>query len=60
MTATVIDGKASAAKLREKIAAYTAELKAKHGIQPGDSQPGPGQHVRHPGRIPRPIGQLNV
>ncbi|MFO1247174.1 MAG: bifunctional methylenetetrahydrofolate dehydrogenase/methenyltetrahydrofolate cyclohydrolase FolD [Alphaproteobacteria bacterium] len=35
MTATVIDGKASAAKLREKIAAYTAELKAKHGIQPG-------------------------
>ncbi len=35
MTATVIDGKASAAKLREKIAAFTAELKSKHGIQPG-------------------------
>jgi len=35
MTATVIDGKASAAKLREKIAAFTAELKARHGIQPG-------------------------
>src|SRR6201996_1157596 len=35
MAATVIDGKASAAKLREKIAAYTAELKSKHGIQPG-------------------------
>ena len=35
MTATVIDGKASAAKLREKIAAYTAELKAEHGLQPG-------------------------
>ena len=35
MTATVIDGKASAAKLREKIAAYTAELKAKHNLQPG-------------------------
>jgi methylenetetrahydrofolate dehydrogenase (NADP+)/methenyltetrahydrofolate cyclohydrolase len=35
MTATVIDGKASAAKLRDKIAAYTAELIAKHGLQPG-------------------------
>jgi len=33
--ATVIDGKASAARLREKIAAYTAELKAKHGLVPG-------------------------
>ncbi|HWX89299.1 MAG TPA: bifunctional methylenetetrahydrofolate dehydrogenase/methenyltetrahydrofolate cyclohydrolase FolD [Rhizomicrobium sp.] len=35
MTAMVIDGKASAARLREKIAAYTAELIAKHGLQPG-------------------------
>ena len=35
MTATVIDGKASAARLREKIAAYTAELNAKHGLVPG-------------------------
>jgi methylenetetrahydrofolate dehydrogenase (NADP+)/methenyltetrahydrofolate cyclohydrolase len=35
MAGTVIDGKASAAKLREKIAAYTAELKSKHGLQPG-------------------------
>src|ERR1700748_505063 len=35
MTATIIDGKASAAKLREKIAAYAAELKSKHGLQPG-------------------------
>src|SRR5450432_3262119 len=35
MPATVIDGKASAAKLREKIAAHTAELKARHGLQPG-------------------------
>lgn len=35
MTATIIDGKASAAKLREKIAAYTAELKSQHGLQPG-------------------------
>jgi methylenetetrahydrofolate dehydrogenase (NADP+)/methenyltetrahydrofolate cyclohydrolase len=35
MAGTVIDGKASAARLREKIAAYTAELIAKHGLQPG-------------------------
>jgi methylenetetrahydrofolate dehydrogenase (NADP+) / methenyltetrahydrofolate cyclohydrolase len=35
MVATVIDGKASAAKLREKITAFTTELKSKHGIQPG-------------------------
>ena len=35
MTGTIIDGKASAAKLREKIAAYTQELKSRHGLQPG-------------------------
>jgi methylenetetrahydrofolate dehydrogenase (NADP+)/methenyltetrahydrofolate cyclohydrolase len=35
MAARVIDGKASAAKLREKIAAFTADLTSRHGIQPG-------------------------
>jgi methylenetetrahydrofolate dehydrogenase (NADP+)/methenyltetrahydrofolate cyclohydrolase len=35
MTGTIIDGKASAAKLREKLAAYTADLKSRHGVQPG-------------------------
>ena len=35
MTGTVIDGKASAARLRDKIAGYTADLKAKHNLQPG-------------------------
>jgi methylenetetrahydrofolate dehydrogenase (NADP+) / methenyltetrahydrofolate cyclohydrolase len=35
MTATVIDGKASAAKLREKIAAFAATLKDQHGVVPG-------------------------
>jgi len=35
MSATIIDGKASAAKLREKIAAATAALKSRHGLQPG-------------------------
>ncbi len=35
MTATVIDGKASAARLREAIAAQTARLKSDHGLVPG-------------------------
>ncbi|MCP5411839.1 MAG: bifunctional methylenetetrahydrofolate dehydrogenase/methenyltetrahydrofolate cyclohydrolase FolD [Alphaproteobacteria bacterium] len=35
MTGTLIDGKASAARLREKIAATTADLKAAHGLVPG-------------------------
>ena len=33
--ATVIDGKAFAAKLREKIGAAVAEIQSKHGIKPG-------------------------
>jgi methylenetetrahydrofolate dehydrogenase (NADP+)/methenyltetrahydrofolate cyclohydrolase len=35
MTAILIDGKASAARLREKIAATAADLKSRHGIVPG-------------------------
>lgn len=35
MTATIIDGKASAARLREKIAAETQRLKSAHGLIPG-------------------------
>ncbi len=35
MTATIIDGKASAARLREKIAAETIRLKSAHGLIPG-------------------------
>jgi len=35
MTARIIDGKAFAAKLREKIEAETARLKSAHGIAPG-------------------------
>ena len=35
MTATVIDGKAFAAKLREQVAGHVARLKADHGITPG-------------------------
>jgi methylenetetrahydrofolate dehydrogenase (NADP+)/methenyltetrahydrofolate cyclohydrolase len=35
MTATLIDGKAFAAKVREGVAAKVARLKAQHGITPG-------------------------
>ncbi len=35
MAAILIDGKASAARLREKIAATAADLKSRHGIVPG-------------------------
>ncbi len=35
MTATVIDGKAFAAKVRAEVAAHVAQLKEEHGITPG-------------------------
>ena len=35
MTATVIDGKAFAATVREQIAGHVATLKTGHGITPG-------------------------
>ncbi|MDO7665894.1 MAG: bifunctional methylenetetrahydrofolate dehydrogenase/methenyltetrahydrofolate cyclohydrolase, partial [Loktanella sp.] len=35
MTATVIDGKAFAATVREKVAAHVTMLKSEHGITPG-------------------------
>jgi methylenetetrahydrofolate dehydrogenase (NADP+)/methenyltetrahydrofolate cyclohydrolase len=66
MTATVIDGKASAAKLREKIAAYTADLKAKHGIQPGlatvlvGNDPASEVYVRNKRKTAETIGFKSV
>ncbi len=35
MTAQIIDGKAHAARLRERVAAEAARLKAEHGLVPG-------------------------
>jgi methylenetetrahydrofolate dehydrogenase (NADP+)/methenyltetrahydrofolate cyclohydrolase len=66
MTATVIDGKASAAKLREKIAAHTAELKSKHGIQPGlatvlvGSDPASEVYVRNKRKTAEALGFKSV
>jgi methylenetetrahydrofolate dehydrogenase (NADP+)/methenyltetrahydrofolate cyclohydrolase len=66
MTATVIDGKASAAKLRDKIAAYTAELKAQHNLQPGlatvlvGSDPASEVYVRNKRKTAEAIGFKSV
>jgi methylenetetrahydrofolate dehydrogenase (NADP+)/methenyltetrahydrofolate cyclohydrolase len=66
MAGTVIDGKASAAKLREKIAAYTAELKSKHGLQPGlatvlvGSDPASEVYVKNKRKTAEAIGFKSV
>ena len=66
MTAVIIDGKASAAKLREKIAAFTADLKSKHGVQPGlatvlvGSDPASEVYVRNKRKTAEAIGFKSV
>ena len=66
MTATIIDGKASAAKLREKIAAETARLKAGHGVQPGlatvlvGNDPASEVYVRNKGKTAEALGFKSV
>jgi methylenetetrahydrofolate dehydrogenase (NADP+)/methenyltetrahydrofolate cyclohydrolase len=66
MTATVIDGKASAAKLREKLAAATAALKAAHGITPGlatvlvGNDPASEVYVRNKGKTAEALGFKSV
>jgi len=66
MTATVIDGKTSAATLREKIAAETARLKAAHGLQPGlatvlvGHDPASEVYVRNKGKTAEALGFKSV
>ena len=66
MTATIIDGKASAARLREKIAAETARLKSAHGIQPGlatvlvGNDPASEVYVRNKGKTAEALGFKSV
>ncbi|MBN9546032.1 MAG: bifunctional methylenetetrahydrofolate dehydrogenase/methenyltetrahydrofolate cyclohydrolase FolD [Alphaproteobacteria bacterium] len=66
MTATIIDGKASAAKLREKIAAETARLKSAHGLQPGlatvlvGNDPASEVYVRNKGKTAEALGFKSV
>jgi methylenetetrahydrofolate dehydrogenase (NADP+)/methenyltetrahydrofolate cyclohydrolase len=66
MTATIIDGKASAAKLREKIAAQTLKLKSEHGVQPGlatvlvGNDPASEVYVRNKGKTAEAVGFKSV
>ena len=66
MTATIIDGKASAARLREKIAAAAASLKAAHGLVPGlatvlvGSDPASEVYVRNKGKTAEALGFKSV
>jgi len=66
MTATIIDGKASAAKLREKIAAEAARLKSAHGLLPGlatvlvGNDPASEVYVRNKGKTAETLGFKSV
>src|SRR6201996_6718881 len=66
MTGTLIDGKASAAKLREKIAAEAARLKAAHGLVPGlatvlvGNDPASEVYVRNKGKTAEALGFKSV
>src|ERR1700761_6788093 len=66
MTAIVIDGKASAAKLRERIAAQAAHLKSAHGLTPGlatvlvGNDPASEVYVRNKGKTAESLGFKSV
>lgn len=62
MSATIIDGKAFAAKVREKVAGHVARLKADHGITPGlavvlvGEDPASQVYVRSKGKMTVEVG----
>ncbi len=66
MTAIIIDGKASAAKLREKIAVEAARLKSAHDLQPGlatvlvGNDPASEVYVRNKGKTAEALGFKSV
>jgi methylenetetrahydrofolate dehydrogenase (NADP+) / methenyltetrahydrofolate cyclohydrolase len=66
MTASIIDGKAYAAALRDKIAAETARLKAAHGLVPGlatvlvGDDPASEVYVRNKNKTAEAIGFHSV
>src|SRR5580700_6026203 len=66
MTAILIDGKASAAKLREKIAAQAQRLKSAHGLVPGlatvlvGHDPASEVYVRNKGKTAEALGFKSV
>src|SRR5262249_11558542 len=62
VTATIIDGKAFAAKLRERVAAEVARLKAEHGVTPGlatllvGNDPASEIYIRNKGKAAEALG----
>ena len=66
MSAKIIDGKAAAAKLRERVMAETARLKAAHAIVPGlatvlvGNDPASEIYVRNKGKVAEAIGFKSV
>jgi methylenetetrahydrofolate dehydrogenase (NADP+)/methenyltetrahydrofolate cyclohydrolase len=62
MSAQIIDGKAFAAKLRERVASATAKLKALHGIVPGlatvlvGNDPASEIYIRNKGKAAEALG----
>src|SRR3954469_24377673 len=66
MSAILIDGKASAARLRDKIAAEAARLKSAHGLTPGlatvlvGSDPASEVYVRNKRKTAEAIGFKSV
>lgn len=66
MAATVIDGKAFAATVREKVAGHVARLKADHGITPGlavvlvGEDPASQVYVRSKGKMTVEVGMKSV
>ncbi len=66
MTAEIIDGKAFAAKLRERVVAETARLKREHNLVPGlatvlvGGDPASEVYVRNKGKTARELGYHSV
>jgi len=66
MAATIIDGKAFAAEVREKVAGHVARLKSDHGITPGlavvlvGEDPASQVYVRSKGKMTREVGMHSV
>ena len=62
MSAQIIDGKAVAAKLRERVVAEAAQMKAAHGLVPGiatvlvGNDPASEIYVRNKGKLAEAIG----
>ncbi|MFD0978086.1 bifunctional methylenetetrahydrofolate dehydrogenase/methenyltetrahydrofolate cyclohydrolase FolD [Tropicimonas aquimaris] len=66
MTAQIIDGKAFAASIREKVAGHVARLKQDHGLTPGlavvlvGEDPASQVYVRNKGKQTKEAGMLSV